>query len=666
MNQTFELIVNAVGWTLLHFLWQGAIIFVLFALSRSVMSTANPTVRHGNAFVWLVLLMLLPLLTFTALLFSSPATHSTFAVSSVAFVAPSASWTDQTGALGGLSLLGAMWLSGVIVLSVRLFRDWRALGRFTCAGAEPLPQLDNAFAALLEAMDIRLNVRLKIRLVEAVNASVPMVVGVLKPMVVIPSSALLGLTSRELELIIAHELAHLKRHDHLINYLLLIAETLLFFHPVVYTLTRTIRHERELCCDDLVINTFDERVCYARALSKLEALRSLELVPTASLRLAAVDGPLVVRISRLVQRRTHRQWDVISTAMLPVVAAIFVGLVFYKSQVAPGSLERGSGLAQTLEQEPAAQMATALRATHEFTLEPIQLAEYSRRYIDASTVSRITAALTQSLTALPLSAIEQGADFPVRSSRPAALVASSRTSKEGRLPVSQRGGFDQSRSDEAAINRNRKSESGRLPGTSTERENHSSAGKNAGVIAESTVENSTSKAQLLEDRADSSRIAYDMTEISTLYAPVTRHTGMPALSFTQSDSSAAASEQTKTAQLNLPETLTGGELIHSVTPRYPVRARSRGFVDKVIVSIRIDSTGKVDEVSVVNQDSRPMFQRAVVRAVSKWKFEPLLRNGEAVEQILEQSFNFQLQPYTAGRPSQTCSDTKGVVCRRAT
>ena len=109
-----------------------------------------------------------------------------------------------------------------------------------------------------------------------------------------------------------------------------------------------------------------------------------------------------------------------------------------------------------------------------------------------------------------------------------------------------------------------------------------------------------------------------------------------------------------------------GKLIHQVTPRYPNRARSRGFVEKVVVSIDVDATGKVNAVSVINRDSRAMFQRAVVRAVTQWEFEPLLRNGVPVERTVEQSFDFRLEPYSAKRRSQSCRGAKDDTCRLST
>ena len=102
----------------------------------------------------------------------------------------------------------------------------------------------------------------------------PTVIGWLKPVVLLPASALAALTPQQLEAILAHELAHIRRHDYLVNLLQTLVETLLFYHPAVWWLSRRIRIERENCCDDLAVSLCGDPVAYAAALADLEALRS--------------------------------------------------------------------------------------------------------------------------------------------------------------------------------------------------------------------------------------------------------------------------------------------------------------------------------------------------------------------------------------------------------
>lgn len=129
----------------------------------------------------------------------------------------------------------------------------------------------------------------------------PTLLGWVRPMILLPPSALLGLTSRQLEMVLAHELAHLARYDHVVNFFQVVVETLLFYHPAVWWLSRRIREERELCCDDCAMALFDNRREYASALTLLETYRAGYATPG----LAATGGPLMLRVRRLLAAPEH-------------------------------------------------------------------------------------------------------------------------------------------------------------------------------------------------------------------------------------------------------------------------------------------------------------------------------------------------------------------------
>ncbi len=123
----------------------------------------------------------------------------------------------------------------------------------------------------------------------------PLVIGWLRPVILLPASALSGLTPDQLEAILAHELAHVRRCDYLINAFQNVVETLMFYHPAVWWISSCIREEREQCCDDLVVSACGDRVTYARALLFLEEARGLP-----RLAFAANGGSLIYRVRRLL------------------------------------------------------------------------------------------------------------------------------------------------------------------------------------------------------------------------------------------------------------------------------------------------------------------------------------------------------------------------------
>lgn len=159
-----------------------------------------------------------------------------------------------------------------------------------------------------------------VRVLISMRVDVPSVLGWLRPVILLPPATMMGLTPQQLEGMLAHELAHVRRHDYLVNIVQTIAETLLFYHPAVWWMSRQIRHERELCCDDLAVQACGDPLCDARALTTLEKLR----VAAPRLAMGSTSGPLLYRIQRLLgaSRREYEPSHWLS------VAAICLGLAF--------------------------------------------------------------------------------------------------------------------------------------------------------------------------------------------------------------------------------------------------------------------------------------------------------------------------------------------------
>jgi hypothetical protein len=148
-----------------------------------------------------------------------------------------------------------------------------------------------------------LGVSRAVRILTTAAAEVPATLGWLRPVVLLPISAFTALTPEQIELLIAHELAHVKRHDYLVNLIQTAVETLLFYHPAVWWVSAQIRREREHCCDDLAVAVCGNLTLYVRALAALEGLRQR---PPA-LVLAASGGSLVSRIQRLLGREVRQR-----------------------------------------------------------------------------------------------------------------------------------------------------------------------------------------------------------------------------------------------------------------------------------------------------------------------------------------------------------------------
>ncbi len=207
-----------------------------------------------------------------------------------------------------MTFIVAFWAIGVLLCSLRPLLGWRTLRRLRSVGIS-VPS-DEVLAAFTRVSK-RLGVKRAVQVFNSTLAKGPLVVGYLRPIVLLPVSFATSIPMPQLEAILAHELAHIRRHDFVINLLQTLVETLFFYHPAVWWLSHRIRIEREHCCDDLVIKLFNNAPDYGRALLAVEQLQG----QTTSLALGAKDGSLLGRIRRIVSpdsnNESGRSWLVL-------------------------------------------------------------------------------------------------------------------------------------------------------------------------------------------------------------------------------------------------------------------------------------------------------------------------------------------------------------------
>ena len=163
-----------------------------------------------------------------------------------------------------------VWVFGVALLSLRNLGGWVAIQRLKVLSTSAV---DQEIHDMADRLRCRLKLRRAVKLLASAKAVSPMVVGVFKPVILVPASVLCGLSAAQLESILAHESAHVRRHDYLVNLLQSVIETLLFYHPAVWWIARQIRIERENCCDDVVVSFTRNRVAYVRALALVAGRR---------------------------------------------------------------------------------------------------------------------------------------------------------------------------------------------------------------------------------------------------------------------------------------------------------------------------------------------------------------------------------------------------------
>jgi GWxTD domain-containing protein len=216
-----------------------------------------------------------------------------------------------------LPWLAPFWIAGVMFFHLRGVASWlfaRRLGRKGVCAATA------SWQALLDRLAARVRVSRPVTLLESCLAEVPVVIGYVRPVILMPVGLLAGLPAGQVESILLHELAHIRRHDYLVNLLQIVVESLVFYHPAVWWISGVIRSERENCCDDVVVATQGDAFAYAAALTALEQNRGAVREAV----LAATGGSLVKRVRRLlVQPEGPRATltPVLSAAILIITAA---------------------------------------------------------------------------------------------------------------------------------------------------------------------------------------------------------------------------------------------------------------------------------------------------------------------------------------------------------
>ena len=286
---------GAVGWALLHSLWEGALIAA--ALAAVLVAARSPRIRYAAACTAMLLMLagfgvtlvrMLPQNTHAARAVRPPAFPRWSAAPDVDVAAP-----PNSGLAAIVPWLAPFWIAGVWIFYLRQAAGWISVCRLRRRGVCSAPERWQNELARLSA---QLRVSRPIALLESAVADAPMVLGHFRPLILVPAGVLAGLPAGQVEAILLHELAHIRRCDYLVNVLQRSLEGLLFYHPAVWWISHVIRTERENCCDDVAVAVSGNAHEYAVALSALEQNRWSGPEPAV----AATGGSLVKRIRRLL------------------------------------------------------------------------------------------------------------------------------------------------------------------------------------------------------------------------------------------------------------------------------------------------------------------------------------------------------------------------------
>lgn len=304
----------AIGETFMHALWQITGLGILLIIGLLVVGRKASRSRYRLGVGALATMLAMPILTFFYLY--EPASPA-LAVGGGQAALTNGFGFIPTTALSGETILEVvqnffnangflvmgLWLMGALFFTLRLTGSYLQVRNLRHRHTSPAPA---ALLATMEQLKERMKIRHKISLLESSVISSPMVIGALKPVILVPMGLATGLNPDQIECLLAHELAHIRRKDYMVNVFQSMVEIVLFFHPMVWWVSKMVREERENCCDMDVIDVKENRIVYARALLNLETIRN----SNPELALASTGGKLFDRIQRItgqesVEKATH-------------------------------------------------------------------------------------------------------------------------------------------------------------------------------------------------------------------------------------------------------------------------------------------------------------------------------------------------------------------------
>jgi len=376
-------LIQALGWALLHSFWQALLIYGCLRLVLLLWPQAGSGIKYNLSFLSLTGIFGWFIITLWEQLQTIKKVHLVAIRMVDEGIRPARlelpvlyhSQTQLTSLFPDLEfffpLLIVIYITGVAVMTIKLTMDLLQLRQIRRKQVLPI---DSAWQQHLDKLLLQLQLSRKVKLLISEHIQVPVMIGFLKPLIILPVIMFNNLTAEQLEAILLHELAHIKRNDYLLNIFQSIIETILFFNPFIWLISKNIRIEREHCCDDLVITGKVHPLHYAKALVALEEYRLT--VNTLAMAAANNKQHLFHRIKRIMEMKTK---NINYTQKMLAVLIIAVGLVSI------AWLNPGSAMTTTKKDKKVV-IPTAIAPA--IVPAPIHLAKFSTDTVPAATAKQ--------------------------------------------------------------------------------------------------------------------------------------------------------------------------------------------------------------------------------------------------------------------------------------
>lgn len=329
---------TALGWTVLHSLWQSLLLVLVLSLAFRLRPTMRALWRYRLAYASLVLVFLMAVFNY----YQSYETVLEVAVSPVGWhtegvfpvqIGTENDWNGYQHWLVGqldthLPMVVGFWFLGFAFFAVRLLGGFAYIYRLRRIGIEPV---DPIWQTRLDRLVQQLQLRRAVVLKASNLVKVPAVVGFAKPLILIPVGLVNRLEVEEVEAILVHELGHIWRQDYLLNIIQSIIEVLFYFNPAVWWISALIRVERENCCDDMAVEVCGNSLLYAKSLMQLQTDEAPG--PSLAMTLFGRKMPLLKRIQRILAP-SHNHSSAMEKLMITLLLLIGLSCMSLSKQAA--------------------------------------------------------------------------------------------------------------------------------------------------------------------------------------------------------------------------------------------------------------------------------------------------------------------------------------------
>ena len=342
MGQELTHFLDSLGWAVIHSLWQGVVALFAVIMLRVALGGRFPALRHAGQFIALIACLGAFLWTLAIYIGqpvniveggATPLTTSQTDIPSLltGLMTPfdPATMAAQTGfEISRITpILACFWALGFAFLSLRYALAFGRVQQLRSSGVSaPSPHWQKQFARLLRQSGLPQNVKLLI----SSNVSGPMTLGFFKPIVLVPMSFLSGLPADEVEAVLMHELAHIRRHDYALNLIQTAIKTVLFFHPAIHIISRWADQDREQACDDLAVSQGRDPLALIRGLATLRLQSGPALTMAANGN--GKDTPLMTRLTRLAGHtpskslpKARPEYIVMSVLSMLLIGSVYLG-----------------------------------------------------------------------------------------------------------------------------------------------------------------------------------------------------------------------------------------------------------------------------------------------------------------------------------------------------